>query len=111
MLIPNPLIRSLGMGITRPSPPTLAEIEQQRDDLLTQADLPSGHATSPADPDLASPPISAPPNPDPLPLPGPPPQPPLPQQQAPAPEYSLHPVFEQYALYGLAGFRRLGFVA
>jgi hypothetical protein len=34
-------IRNLRMGITRPSPPTLAEIEQQREDLLTQADLSS----------------------------------------------------------------------
>ena len=89
------------MGTTRPNPPTLAETEQQREDLLTQADLPSQPATSPAAPDPASPPISAPPNPDPL--PGPPPQPPLPQQQAPVPEHSLHPVFEQYALYVLAG--------
>jgi hypothetical protein len=33
-------IRNLKMGITRPNPPTLAEIEQQREELLTQADLP-----------------------------------------------------------------------
>jgi hypothetical protein len=34
-------IRNLKMGITRPKPPTLAEIEQPREELLTQADLPS----------------------------------------------------------------------
>jgi hypothetical protein len=33
-------IRNLKMGITRPNPPPLAEIEQQREELLTQADLP-----------------------------------------------------------------------
>jgi hypothetical protein len=35
------VIRNLRMGVTRPTPPTLAEIEQQRERLLTQADLPS----------------------------------------------------------------------
>ena len=29
------------MGVTRPKPPTLAEIEKQREELLTQADRPS----------------------------------------------------------------------
>jgi hypothetical protein len=78
------------MGIPRPSPPTLAEIEQQREDLLTQADLPSGNATSPADPEPTSPPITA--------LPAP-----IRQQPAPAPRRSRQSVFDQYALYGLAG--------
>ncbi len=103
MLIRNPLIRNLRMGITQPSPPTLDEIEQQRGNLI-QADLPSEHATSPAAPDPASPPITAPPNPIPLPLPlSAPPQPPLHQQQPPAPRHTRQSVFEQYALYGLAG--------
>jgi hypothetical protein len=34
-------IRNLRMGVTRPTPPTLAEIEQQTERQLTQADLPS----------------------------------------------------------------------
>ena len=88
------------MGITRPSPPTLAEIEQQREDLPTQGDLPSEHATAPADPDPAPPPITV-----------------LPTRNHPTPR-SAHSllststrrprtpsgsVFDQYALYGLAG--------
>ena len=97
------------MGITRPNPPTLEEIGQQREELLTQVDLPSQHSTSPADPDPASPPIAALPTPEPLPLPALP-QPPLHQQQAPAPQHSRlsrlavgQSVFDKYALYGLAG--------
>jgi hypothetical protein len=35
------MIRNLRMAITRPKPPTLAEIEQRRKELLTQADRPS----------------------------------------------------------------------
>jgi hypothetical protein len=77
------------MGITPPKPPTLIEIEQQREELLTPANLPSQHVTSAADPDAASPPIPAPPTPEPLPLPG--------------PQHAGQSVFEQYALYGLAG--------
>jgi len=34
-------IRNLKMGITRPKSPTLAEIEQQGEELLSHADLPS----------------------------------------------------------------------
>jgi hypothetical protein len=92
------------MGTPRPSPPTLAEIEQQREELLNQADLPSPHPTSPADPDPASPPIAALSTPEPLrrALLGTPP-PPLAQPTAPAPPPLGHPAFEQYALYGLAG--------
>ena len=47
------------MGIPKPHPPTLAEIEQQREELLAQVDLPSQRSTSPAGPDPASPPIMA----------------------------------------------------
>jgi len=57
------LIRKL-TGMTLPHPPTLAEIEQQREELLTQVDLPSRHSTGPADPDPASPPITAQPTPE-----------------------------------------------
>ena len=85
------MIRNLRMGITRPTPPTLAEIEQQWEELLTEADLPSQHATGPADPDPASPPITALSTPEPLP---PPPGP---------PQHTLKSIFEQFALYGLAG--------
>jgi len=35
------MIRNLRMGITRPMPPTVAQIEQQREQLLAQAGLPS----------------------------------------------------------------------
>jgi hypothetical protein len=95
MLIPN-----LRMGITRPNPPTLAEVEQQREELLTQVDLPSQHATSPAEPDPASPPITALPTPEPLPLPfHRPPQPPHHQQQAPAAQHSRQSVLRISALY------------
>src|SRR5271154_2302425 len=59
--------------------PTLAETEQQSEDLLTEADLPSQALTSPAQLGSAPPPIPPPPNP------------------------AGHPVFEQFALYGLAG--------
>src|SRR5271155_488693 len=59
--------------------PTLAEPEQQSEDLLTEADLPSQALTSPAQLGSASPPITPPPNP------------------------AGQPVFEQFALYGLAG--------
>jgi hypothetical protein len=79
------------MGITRPN---LAEIEQQRKDLLTQVGLPSQNSTNPADPVPASPPITALPTPEPL---------PAPSQQAPAPQHTRQSVFDQYALYGLAG--------
>jgi hypothetical protein len=85
------MTRNLRMGITRPTQPTLAEIEQQWEDLLTEADLPSQHATSPADRDPASPPITALSTPEPL------PPPPGPSQ------HTLKSVFEQFALYGLAG--------
>jgi hypothetical protein len=71
------------MGIPRPSPPTLAEIEQQWEDLLNQVDLPSPHPASPADLD--------------------PQPPPVPQPAAPAPQLCSHPMFERFALYGLAG--------
>src|SRR3984957_15589432 len=77
------LIRSMKMGIPRPSPPTLAEIEQQWEDLLNQLDLPSPHPASPADLD--------------------PQPPPVPQPAAPAPQLCSHPMFERFALYGLAG--------
>ena len=63
-------------------------------------------STQPLRPPLTrlTPPIAAPPNPIPPPLPlSAPPQPPVPHQQAPAPQYAMHPMFEQYALYGLAG--------
>src|SRR5271163_2044930 len=59
--------------------PTLAQTEQQSEDLLTEADLPSQALTSPAQLGSASPPITPPPNP------------------------AGQPVFEQFALYGLAG--------
>src|SRR5271168_2684483 len=57
-----------------PGQPSLAEMEP-RNELLAEDDPPE---------------------------PTPEPQPPL-RRQALAPEYSLHPVFDQYALYGLAG--------
>jgi hypothetical protein len=60
-------IRNLRISITGPSPPTLAEIEQQREDPLAQADLPSQHATSSPAPDPASLPITGLPSPEPLP--------------------------------------------
>ena len=59
--------------------PTLAETEQQSEDLLTEADLPTQALTSPAQLGPASPPITPPPNP------------------------AGHPTFERFALYGLAG--------
>jgi hypothetical protein len=78
------------MDLTRPTPATLAEIEQQWEELLTQGDLLSQHATSPADPGPASPPITAPSLESLPPPPGP-------------PQHTLKSVFEQFALYGLAG--------
>ena len=79
------------MDLTRPTPATLAEIERQWEELHTQADLPSQHATGPADPDPASPPITALSTPKPLP-------------PSPGPtQHTLKSVFEQFALYGLAG--------
>jgi hypothetical protein len=91
------------MDLTRPTPQVLAEIEKQMQELLTQADLPSRHATipeglSPASLDPASPPITALPTPNPA-----PPSPPLRRQEPPAPQLTLRSVFEEYALYGLAG--------
>ena len=83
--------RNLRMDLTRPTPQTLAEIERQWEELHTQADLPSWHATGPAVPGPASPPITVLSTPEPLP---PPPGPPRP---------TLKSVFEQFALYGLAG--------
>jgi hypothetical protein len=55
--------------MARPNSPTLAQIKQQREELLAQVDLPSQHSTGPADPDPASPPITALPTPEPLPVP------------------------------------------
>jgi hypothetical protein len=95
MLIPN-----LSVGMTLPNPLTLAEIEQQSEEQLIQADLPSRRATSPVDPGPASPPVTALPTPELLPVPT---QPPLRRQQPPESPQSFHPTFEQYALYGLAG--------
>jgi len=68
------------MGMTRPTPQTLAEIEQQWEELLTLADSLPQHLTTPADPDPAPPPITA-----------------------PAPQRSRKSIFNQFALYGLAG--------
>src|SRR5271156_3658828 len=73
------LISNLRMAQTRPGPPPQTEIEQQSEDLLTQADLPSQSLTSPAQPCPASPPIT------------------------PSPKPASHPTFERFALYGLAG--------
>src|SRR5580658_10800972 len=87
--------RTLRTGITRPTPSALAEIEQQWKELLTQGDLLSQHATSPAVPDPASPPITALSTPIPVSAPLPPPP--------SRPQLNLKFVFEQFALYGLAG--------
>jgi hypothetical protein len=70
------MIRNLRMGIGQPSLSTRAEIERQRNEPLTQVNAPE---------------------------PSPEPQPPLRQQQALAPQGSRRSLFDQYALYGLAG--------
>jgi|SRR5271156_3769840 len=70
------MIRNLRMGIGQPSLPTRAEMERQRNELLTQVDPPE---------------------------PSPEPQPLLRRQQALAPQESRRSVLDRYALYGLAG--------
>jgi len=66
------MIDSLTTAVTGPKQPTLADIEQQSHDPITQARLHSQQQTVPA-------------------------------SREPAPQHSDQAVFEQYALYGLAG--------
>jgi hypothetical protein len=82
------MIETLETGITSPRLPTLADIEQRTEELLAQAAHLSRQATSVADP--ASPPTAAQPTPEPL-------RPPK------EPQHTLQSVFDEYALYGLAG--------
>ena len=82
------MIETLETGITSPRLPTLADIEQRTDDLLAQAASLARHATSAAD--LASQPTAALPTPEPL-------------RRPKEPQRSLRSIFDEYALYGLAG--------
>jgi hypothetical protein len=87
-------IPSLSTAVTGHKRPTVADIDQRRHELLPEAAFLSHHQTSPASHDPVSPF---------RPEPQPEPQPPLRQEPAPQPQHSSHPIFEQYALYGLAG--------
>ena len=82
------MIETLETGITSSGLPTLAEIEQRTEELLAQPLPSSPHATSVANP--ASPPTPALPTPKPQPRPN-------------EPQHSLRSIFDEYALYGLAG--------
>src|SRR5450631_779360 len=82
------MIEALEMGITSPGLPTLADIERRAEELLAHPGPPSRHATSVADP--PSPPTAALPNPE-------------PRLRPKEPLHSLRSVFDEYALYGLAG--------
>ena len=68
------MIDSLSTAETGHQQPTLADIEQRSHDPITQAGLRSQHQTVPAS-----------------------------REPAPQPEHSDQAIFEQYALYGLAG--------
>ena len=68
------MIDSLSAAVTGHKPPTLADMEQRSHELIAQAGLHSQHQTVPAS-----------------------------QEPAPQPQQSDQAVFEQYALYGLAG--------
>ena len=78
------MIETLETGITSPALPTLAEIERQTEEPLAQPRTPT-HLTDPA-----SPPTAALPTPETRPRPN-------------EPQHSLRSIFDQYALYGLAG--------
>src|SRR6201994_680996 len=82
------MIETLQTDITSPKLPTLADIEQRTEDLPAQTAPLSRHETGVAEP--ASPPAAA------LPTVEPPSQPEEPQ-------HTLQSVFDEYALYGLAG--------
>jgi hypothetical protein len=82
------MIETLETGITSPSLPTLADMERRTEELLAQPPPPSRHTTNVADP--ASPPTAAQPTPEPL-------------RRPKEPQHSLRSVFDEYALYGLAG--------
>ena len=73
------MIDSLSAAATGDKRPTLADIEQRSHELITQAGLHSQHQTVPASQEPAS------------------------QEPAPQPQHSDQAIFEQYALYGLAG--------
>ncbi len=79
------MIETLETGITSPALPTLAEIERRTEDLLAQPPIPTRHATHAADP--ASPAL---PTPEPRPRPN-------------EPQHPFRSIFDEYALYGLAG--------
>jgi hypothetical protein len=68
------MIDSLSAAVTGDKQPTLADTEQRSHEPITQAGLHSQHQTVPAS-----------------------------REPAPQPQHSMHPSFEQYALYGLAG--------
>ena len=121
------IIDSLSTELAGHKQPTLADIEQRTHELLTQTGLHPQHQTSPATLDSISSQTTALPTPAPLrpsaqlqpgeaglhglsvnpaplpPEPQPKPQPPLRQEPALQPQHSSDPIFEQYALYGLAG--------
>jgi len=82
------------MEITGQKLPTLADIEQLTHEMLTQAGLPPRRQTSLAALDSVSPPIAA------LPVPGPTPSPLRPSEEI---SQSMKAVFDECALYGLAG--------
>ncbi len=115
------MIGNLSTAVTAHKRPTLADIEKRRVGLLTHFGLHSQTSTSPASLDPASPPTSAPSTPEPLPASAPShpsaeiqpgeaglhglsvnPAPYEPESK-PEPQHSLQSVFEEYALYGLAG--------
>src|SRR5450755_3768513 len=68
------MIDSPSAAVTGEKQSTLADLEQRSHDPITQAGLHSQHQTVPAS-----------------------------QEPAPQPQHSDQPIFEQYALYGLAG--------
>jgi hypothetical protein len=82
------------MEITGHKRPTLADIEQLTQEMLTQAGLPPRRQTSLASLDSVSPPIAA------LPVPGPTPSPLRPSEEI---SQSMKAVFDECALYGLPG--------
>ncbi len=82
------MIETLETGITSPKLPTLADIELRTEELLAQAAHLFRHETNIANP--APPPMAALPTPE----------PPLPPKE---PQHTLRSVFDEYALYGLAG--------
>ena len=79
------MIETLETGITSPALPTLAEIERRTEELLAQPSTPTRHATHVTDPASPEMPTSEP------------------RQQPKEPQHTLRSIFDEYALYGLAG--------